>query len=52
MPTMAVRMIGMRKLLPDSHWRSLKQKETQMEETVVADGVLPGGSKTESDVRE
>lgn len=42
----------MRKLFLDSQWKSPKQKETQMEETVVADGVLPGGSKRQSDVRE
>lgn len=45
-------MIEMRKLFPDCQWKSLKQKETQMEETVVADGVLPGGSKRQSDARE
>lgn len=44
-------MIETRKLFPDSQWKSLKQKETQMEETVVADGVLPGGSKRQFDVR-
>lgn len=38
----------MRMLFPDSHWRSHEQKETQMEDAVVADGVLPGGSKRES----